>query len=75
MTVQITKAADRICGLIEKMCSISYSNELYDIKGHNVINQKRNIHLNMLNLEKTRFAERLVVIRGHRYLNLSLSFI
>lgn len=46
--MELTEAVDRICGLIEMMCSISHPNELYYIIGHIVINQK-NIHLGAQN--------------------------
>lgn len=47
LALELTEAVDRICGLIEMMCSISHPNELYYIIGYIVINQK-NIHLGTL---------------------------
>lgn len=39
--LELTGAADKICGLIEMMCNISHPNELCFITGHIVINQKK----------------------------------
>lgn len=41
LALGLTEAVDRICGVIEMMCSISHPNELYYIIGHIVINQKQ----------------------------------
>lgn len=41
LAAERSEAADRICGLVEMMCSISHPNEFCYIKENIVINQKK----------------------------------
>lgn len=73
---ELTEAVDRICGLIEMMCSISHPNELYFIIGHIVINQtkkKKNIHLGtQCNLCPKGKVFHLIYLKGDCFISIDI---